>query len=78
MSFRTSHEWTGGASIPVVNAGGAVVGHYSLATCRHCETLRVAGAGGVHFVRRAAKESDRVLHAEPSCVEPAAFFKAPW
>lgn len=68
MTFQVRHDWHKGATI-----AGA-----ELATCAHCQTLRVTESPTVHYVKREAQEDRRVLRAEPPCVGAPAFFRAPW
>lgn len=69
MTFRLRHDFKDGASILGMQ----------LATCMHCETLRVTLPNAApHFIRRAKVESERVRDAEPPCTSPALHFRAPW
>lgn len=77
MTFRLRHEWEHGATLPAL-AGGVVVIGAMLATCPHCETLRVTEPSRVTFIQRKLPEAERVRELEPPCIGAAPFFKAPW
>lgn len=78
MSWRPAHEWKEGARLPD-RAAGVVIIAARLSTCSHCQTLRVVdeGSGDVTYIRRAAREEDRVSSKLPSCLSPSPFFRHP-
>lgn len=74
MTFRMHHDWKIGAFIVAAR----------LATCAHCETLRVTEGERSHFIKRAidplspaARRGNLVLEEEPPCVAPPPFFAPP-
>ena len=80
MTFRLRHEWRPGVALP--DGGAAALGRVEvgalLATCGHCEALRVEDAAGVTFLRRCEDEAERVTRIEPPCLSPSPTFRAPW
>lgn len=79
MTFNLRHAWTEGARFPALPGRAAM----RLATCAPCETLRVQHGDGDDptdriYIRRRAKEDERVTAEEPPCVSPSVKFQAPW
>lgn len=78
MSFLLRHPWKIGTTFPPLDGRASM----RLSTCGHCETLRVEhGAEPAPettvFIRRRAKEEERIVTVEPPCVSPAVPFRAP-
>lgn len=71
MTFKASHSMVEGASFLGLR----------LSTCSDCGMLKAVDdrkGGRVTFIRRAAKEEERVRELAPPCVPPPATFRAPW
>jgi hypothetical protein len=80
-TLQPRHEWERGPVLPVRLRRGSVLQNGSqLSTCVHCHALRTRdiASGATHYTRREVEESARITTAEPPCLSPAAFFRAPW
>ena len=79
MTFNLRHSWVEGAAFPALPGRASM----RLATCAPCETLRVQHGDDNApedrvYIRRRAKEEERVTNVEPPCVSPGVKFQAPW